>query len=116
ARQGAGGDHPLGRAVVGLRRGCAARRPRAVRGRVPVLGICYGFQAMADALGGTVAQTGTREYGGTEVEVAAEGVLLKGSPPDQTTWMSHGAAVQAAPEGFEVLATSPGSPVAAFED
>ena len=90
--------------------------PALFEAGVPVLGICYGFQAMADALGGTVAQTGTREYGGTEVEVAAEGVLLKGSPPDQTTWMSHGDAVQAAPEGFEVLATSPGSPVAAFED
>ncbi len=83
---------------------------------VPVLGICYGFQAMAAALGGTVAKTGTREYGGTEVEVSAQGTLLEGSPPDQVTWMSHGDAVQAAPEGFEVLATSPGSPVAAFED
>jgi len=83
---------------------------------VPVLGICYGFQAMAAALGGTVAKTGTREYGGTAVEVSAQGTLLEGSPPDQTTWMSHGDAVQAAPEGFDVLATSPGSPVAAFED
>ncbi len=83
---------------------------------VPVLGICYGFQAMAAALGGTVARTGTREYGGTGVEVTEPGVLLDGSPPDQTTWMSHGDAVQAAPDGFAVLATSPGSPIAAFED
>ena len=83
---------------------------------VPVLGICYGFQAMAQALGGTVARTGTREYGGTEVEIGTSGTLLAGSPPTQTTWMSHGDAVHAAPAGFEVLATSPGSPVAAFED
>ena len=83
---------------------------------IPVLGICYGFQAMAQALGGTVAQTGTREYGGTEVAIDRAGTLLAGSPSTQTTWMSHGDAVHAAPEGFEVLATSPGSPVAAFED
>ncbi|WP_345215418.1 glutamine-hydrolyzing GMP synthase [Georgenia halophila] len=86
---------------------------------VPVLGICYGFQSMAQALGGTVAQTGTREYGGTVVEVtegAGSGELLAGSPERQTVWMSHGDAVEAAPQGFEVLATSEGSPVAAFED
>ena len=83
---------------------------------MPVLGICYGFQAMAAALGGTVAQTGQREYGGTPVEVTSAGTVLSGSPESQTVWMSHGDAVHAAPEGFEVLATSSGSPVAAFED
>ncbi|WNB87412.1 glutamine-hydrolyzing GMP synthase [Cellulomonas sp. ATA003] len=83
---------------------------------VPVLGICYGFQAMAQALGGTVARTGRSEYGGTSVAVARSGDLLQGSPAQQAVWMSHGDAVQSAPEGFDVLATSPGSPVAAFED
>ncbi|WP_435299463.1 glutamine-hydrolyzing GMP synthase [Timonella sp. A28] len=83
---------------------------------VPVLGICYGFQAMAQALGGTVAQTGVSEYGGTDVSVSAAGTLLAGSPDMQRTWMSHGDAVHAAPAGFEVLATSQGAPVAAFED
>ena len=81
--------------------------PELFEAGVPVMGICYGVQAMAPALGGTVAQTGPREYGGTAVE---------GSPDAQTVWMSHGDAVHAAPEGFEVLATSAGSPVAAFED
>lgn len=90
--------------------------PELFEAGVPVLGICYGFQAMAQALGGTVAQTGQREYGGTAVEVAAEGTVLAGSPEQQTVWMSHGDAVHAAPPGFEVLATSAGSPVAAFED
>jgi len=83
---------------------------------VPVLGICYGFQAMALALGGTVARTGAREYGGTHVAVPDAGLLLTGSPTEQSVWMSHGDAVHEAPAGFAVLATSPGSPVAAFED
>ncbi|WP_040594192.1 glutamine-hydrolyzing GMP synthase [Timonella senegalensis] len=90
--------------------------PALFEAGVPVLGICYGFQAMASALGGTVAQTGVREYGGTDVAVSESGVLLTGSPESQRTWMSHGDAVHQAPDGFAVLATSPGSPVAAFED
>lgn len=141
--------------------------PAIFHAGVPVLGICYGFQAMATALGGTVARTGTREYGRTRVAVADAGTLLAGSTrpdpalpdavaeggaptsppaagegspepgtaaepgtgpePDVATepgaaasgedvWMSHGDAVHAAPPGFTVLATSAGSPVAAFED
>ena len=90
--------------------------PALFEAGVPVLGICYGFQAMAAALGGDVARTGAREYGGTQVAVKEEGVLLAGSPAEQSVWMSHGDAVHAAPEGFKVLATSAGSPVAAFED
>jgi GMP synthase (glutamine-hydrolysing) len=90
--------------------------PALFEAGVPVLGICYGFQAMAAALGGTVAQTGQREYGGTAVEITSAGTVLSGSPDQQTVWMSHGDAVHAAPDGFEVLATSAGSPVAAFED
>ncbi|OIH95298.1 glutamine-hydrolyzing GMP synthase [Curtobacterium sp. MCBA15_001] len=82
---------------------------------VPVLGICYGFQAMASALGGTVANTGLREYGATAVDVTGtDSVLLGGQPASQTTWMSHGDSVSAAPEGFAVLASSPSTPVAAF--
>ena len=90
--------------------------PALFEAGVPVLGICYGFQAMAQALGGTVAQTGQREYGGTAVEITEAGTVLAGSPEQQTVWMSHGDAVHAAPAGFDVLATSSGSPVAAFED
>ncbi|WP_277602181.1 glutamine-hydrolyzing GMP synthase [Georgenia faecalis] len=90
--------------------------PALFEAGVPVLGICYGFQAMAGALGGTVARTGSREYGSTVVELTASGDLLADAPRQQTVWMSHGDSVQAPPEGFEVLATSPGSPVAAFED
>ena len=82
---------------------------------VPVFGICYGFQAMAQALGGTVARTGTSEYGRTEMNVLG-GELHSGLPGNQPVWMSHGDAVTAAPAGFEVVATSAGAPVAAFED
>ena len=92
---------------------------------VPVFGICYGFQAMALSLGGEVARTGLREYGGTTVESlvdsamdapGGETVLLRGVPREQSVWMSHGDAVHGAPEGFSVLAASSGAPVAAFED
>ncbi|MFC7406502.1 glutamine-hydrolyzing GMP synthase [Georgenia alba] len=99
--------------------GAPSTDPALFDAGVPVLGICYGFQSMAQALGGTVARTGTREYGGTIVDVApgaSDGALLGGSPVKQTVWMSHGDSVHAAPDGFTVLATSDGSPVAAFED
>src|SRR5581483_9143972 len=82
---------------------------------VPVFGICYGFQAMAQALGGTVARTGTSEYGRTELKVAG-GELHSGLPETQPVWMSHGDAVTSAPQGFEVVATTAGAPVAAFEN
>ncbi|MFC5928208.1 glutamine-hydrolyzing GMP synthase [Cryobacterium melibiosiphilum] len=82
---------------------------------IPVLGICYGFQVMATALGGTVAQTGAREYGSTPVTVSnGENVLLADQPDAQNVWMSHGDSVATAPEGFTVLASSVSTPVAAF--
>jgi len=82
---------------------------------IPVFGICYGFQAMAQALGGTVARTGTSEYGRTELNVCG-GQLHSDLPATQPVWMSHGDAVTTAPEGFDVVATSSGAPVAAFEN
>ena len=95
--------------------------PAMFEAGVPVLGICYGFQAMALALGGDVARTGVSEFGGTQVSAApgaeaSDNSLLHGVPERQSVWMSHGDAVQAAPAGFTVLAQSSGSPVAAFED
>ncbi|GIF06450.1 glutamine-hydrolyzing GMP synthase [Actinoplanes siamensis] len=82
---------------------------------VPVFGICYGFQAMARALGGTVAHTGSREYGRTLL-TAQGGSLLRDLPADLPVWMSHGDSVSVAPSGFMVTASTPGAPVAAFED
>ncbi len=81
---------------------------------VPVLGICYGFQAMAHALGSEVDRGALGEFGQTELTVADSGTLLEGSPTEQAVWMSHGVAVNTAPEGFEVLASTAGAPVAAF--
>jgi GMP synthase (glutamine-hydrolysing) len=82
----------------------------------PVLGICYGFQAMAQVLGGSVAHTGMREYGRTTVSVTDSGVLLAGLPAMVSAWMSHGDEVIVAPHGFAVTATSARATVAAFED
>ncbi|WP_297746259.1 glutamine-hydrolyzing GMP synthase [uncultured Tessaracoccus sp.] len=82
---------------------------------IPVLGICYGFQAMAKALGGTVAETGTREYGRSALSIQNNGCLLESIPNTINVWMSHGDAVSKAPKGFVVLARSAGAPVAAFE-
>jgi GMP synthase (glutamine-hydrolysing) len=82
---------------------------------IPVLGICYGFQVMAQQLGGEVANTGLREYGATGMTVTGDGgSLLAGQPAEQTVWMSHGDSVSRAPAGFTVLASSDSTPVAAF--
>ena len=82
---------------------------------VPTLGICYGFQYMAQTLGGEVAHTGLREYGATDAVISGDGgTLLSGQPTEQNVWMSHGDQVAKAPEGFEVLATTEATKVAAF--
>jgi len=97
--------------------GAPALDPAILDLGVPVLGICYGFQVMAQALGGEVAKTGLREYGATDVRALGDGGrLLTGLPQEQLAWMSHGDSVVRAPEGFEVLASTLSTPVAAFAD
>jgi len=84
---------------------------------VPAFGICYGFQAMAQALGGRVERTGLAEFGGTPLDVVAgESTLFHGLPRQQSVWMSHGDSVAAPPPGFAVVARTAGAPVAAFEN
>ncbi len=83
---------------------------------VPILGICYGAQLMAQQLGGEVANTGVGEYGRTELSRRGSSALMKDWPATVTTWMSHGDAIAVAPKGFAVTASSPGAPVAAMED
>jgi GMP synthase (glutamine-hydrolysing) len=84
---------------------------------IPIFGICYGFQTMAAALGGTVAQTGLSEFGGTALTVTEPKSALFGSLNSSlNVWMSHGDAVHTAPDGFVVTATTQGAPVAAFEN
>jgi GMP synthase (glutamine-hydrolysing) len=82
---------------------------------VPVLGICYGMQLMAMELGGRVERTGVSEFGRTELR-AEEGDLFTGLTPEQTVWMSHRDSVTAPPAGARVVAGSPSTPIAAFED
>jgi len=89
--------------------------PGIVELGVPVFGICYGFQVMAQQLGGEVANTGLREYGATEAHVT-DGVLFADQPASQTCWMSHGDRVESAPPGFTVTASTTATPVAAFEN
>ena len=90
--------------------------PALFEAGVPVLGICYGFQAMSDAMGGRVERTGDSEYGRTAVTVEEPGRLLKGMAPDASVWMSHGDSVTRPPAGFTALARTAGAPVAAIED
>jgi GMP synthase (glutamine-hydrolysing) len=80
---------------------------------LPVLGICYGAQLVAQQLGGEVARTGRGEYGRTQLTAtSAPSLLLRG---DQPVWMSHSDSIVRPPAGFTVTATAPDAPVAAFE-
>ena len=84
---------------------------------VPVLGICYGQQLMAQTLGGEVARTGVAEFGKSDLKVEeTSAVLFSELPAEQTVWMSHNDSVVTPPEGFRRTASTPASPVAAFED
>jgi len=90
--------------------------PALFRAGLPAFGICYGFQAMARALGGDVARTGLSEFGRTQARIDATGTLLADLPPNLQVWMSHGDSVAASPAGFTDLASTAGAPIAAFEN
>jgi GMP synthase (glutamine-hydrolysing) len=88
--------------------------PRIFELGIPTLGICYGAQLMALDLGGRVDRTDASEFGKTQLR-AEESALMHDTPEDQQVWMSHRDSVVAAPTGARVVATSPNTPVAAFE-
>lgn len=88
--------------------------PKIFSAGIPILGICYGFQLMAKELGGVVDEAAQGEYGRTTATITSATSFLEGSPAEQKVWMSHGVAVNKAPEGFHVLAHTPGAPVAAM--
>ncbi|MGA7270220.1 MAG: glutamine-hydrolyzing GMP synthase [Acidimicrobiia bacterium] len=83
---------------------------------IPVLGICYGHQLLAELAGGEVAHTDSSEYGKTHLTVTGSSVLLADLPPEQDVWMSHRDFVKQGPPGFTTVATTSGAPVAAMEN
>ncbi|HEX7277094.1 MAG TPA: glutamine-hydrolyzing GMP synthase, partial [Acidimicrobiales bacterium] len=90
--------------------------PAVYEAGVPVLGICYGAQLVAQQLGGVVARTDVAEYGRTGLQVLAGSALFAGLPTTQDVWMSHGDSIVQAPPGFKVTACTDVVPVAALED
>ena len=89
-------------------------QPYILESGLPVLGICYGMQALTASLGGRVAPASEREYGPAQVDTVAPNPLLP--PGRQPVWMSHGDRIEAPPEGFTILAHSDNSPIAAMGD
>ena len=83
---------------------------------IPVLGICYGAQLMAQQLGGVVSATGGGEYGRTTLTRSGDSVLLHDVPSTTDIWMSHGDAITSVPEGFVATASTPLAPVAVMEN
>ncbi len=82
---------------------------------IPILGICYGMQLIALRLNGKVERAEQAEYGRAEIEISRSGKLFKGLSQRETVWMSHGDHIVAAPEGFDVTASTRNAPVVAFE-
>ena len=83
---------------------------------IPILGICYGAQLLAQDLGGAVETADAGEYGRTELTRDGTSALLDGFPASSVVWMSHGVSVTAAPPGFVVTASTGSVPVAVMED
>ena len=83
---------------------------------IPIFGICYGFQVMAQALGGKVAKTNKSEFGRTELKALTNSKLFSGANDSFDVWMSHGDSVTEAPRGFVTTASTKHTPVAAFEN
>ena len=81
---------------------------------LPILGICYGMQALTHSLGGVVAPAVQREYGPAEITINQKNPLLRSG--NQQVWMSHGDRIETPPPGFDIFANSENSPIAAIGD
>ena len=87
-----------------------------IRGKYPILGICYGAQFMAYVNGGTVEPANSREYGRALLTtIDTTNPLLKGIEPGSQVWMSHGDTITSLPEGFNIIASTEQVPVAAYQ-
>jgi GMP synthase (glutamine-hydrolysing) len=89
--------------------------PEIFESGIPILGVCYGMQLIANQLHGTVTESNTREYGAAELHVSADSALFKNVPNDFNIWMSHSDSVKAVPSGFTALASTQTCAVASFE-
>ena len=90
--------------------------PSVLDAGVPVLGICYGMQAMTQVAGGEVKPAEAREYGRAEIDVSRPSRLFEGLSDRETVWMSHGDRIEEPPAGFRVSAFTGNAPVVAMED
>jgi GMP synthase (glutamine-hydrolysing) len=95
---------------------CPAFNDHLLDLKVPILGVCYGYQLMAKLLGGQVIPSQVKEFGRAELTAQADSLLLEGLPSTQTVWMSHGDTVVALPPGFTTIAATPNCSNAAAQN
>ena len=112
--------HPLGLILSGGPASVYAEdayrmSPEILDLNIPILGICYGHQLLADMAGGEVSNTGDAEYGNTSMKIVADSVLLREMTGEQQVWMSHSDQVTRAPAGFNPVASTSGAAIAAME-
>ena len=82
---------------------------------IPVLGICYGMQTLAEQMGGHVISADKKEFGHSELEIVSDSVLFQELDKQINVWMSHGDQVQDLPDDFNLLASTPTAPIAAMQ-
>lgn len=86
-----------------------------IKGKLPLLGVCYGAQYLAHHFGGQVGQSNTREYGRATISVVKkDDLLLKGMSENSQVWMSHGDTICSIPDSFKIIASTESVPVAAY--
>ncbi|HQE11826.1 MAG TPA: glutamine-hydrolyzing GMP synthase, partial [Flavipsychrobacter sp.] len=88
---------------------------KAMADKLPVLGVCYGAQLIAQQAGGEVGKSSHREYGRAHLQNMKHDALLATIPSETQVWMSHSDSVKGLPTGFEIIATTESIPVAAFK-